>query len=253
MSLLDGSSENNLAVIAVTRSPGCAPAEFLDSLATATTRDPAVVLADNGHVDPSAEAAVGCRPGVTTLRIGEDIGYGAAANRAIAGLPREVGWVVVASPGITWCAGAIDELLAAARRWPRAGALGPARSETGRATERTVDWLPGCCLLLRRAAMDSVDGFDPRYFSHLADVDLGDRLTRAGWLNVAVPTAHVRHAAPPGCLPGEADCAERDRSVYRFLADRHAGPRWAPLRLAIRTDLGVRRMLAARGLHRRAG
>ena len=67
------------------------------------------------------------------------------------------------------------------------------RQETAAACERTAGWLSGSCLLLRREAFDSVDGFDSRYFMYFEDVDLGDRIGRAGWLNVYVPEAEVVH------------------------------------------------------------
>jgi N-acetylglucosaminyl-diphospho-decaprenol L-rhamnosyltransferase len=96
-------------------------------------------------------------------------------------------------------------------------------------------------LLLRRQAFDSVDGFDSRYFMYMEDVDLGDRLGRAGWLNVYVPTAQVLHAKghAAGRNP-ELMLPAHHRSAYRFQADRH--PHWwqAPLRLALRLGLGVR-------------
>ncbi len=54
-------------------------------------------------------------------------------------------------------------------------------------SERPVGWLSGSCLLLRGAAFDEVGGFDERYFMYMEDVDLGDRLGKAGWQNVYVP------------------------------------------------------------------
>lgn len=82
------------------------------------------------------------------------------------------------------------------------------RQEGAAIGERTAEWLSGSCLLLRRAAFEGVDGFDPRYFMYAEDVDLGDRLGRAGWLNVYVPTAEVTHLGgtrrarcPNACSP----------------------------------------------------
>jgi hypothetical protein len=40
--------------------------------------------------------------------------------------------------------------------------------------------------------------------------------------------------------------AEHHRSAYRYLADHHRGPGWAPLRLALRAGLGTRAALAVR-------
>ena len=60
--------------------------------------------------------------------------------------------------------------------------------------ERTAGWLSGACLLLRREAFEQVGGFDPSYFMFFEDVDLGERLGRAGWTNRYVPRAEVTHA-----------------------------------------------------------
>ncbi|WP_370588905.1 glycosyltransferase [Pseudonocardia sp. C8] len=281
---------DELAVVTVTYSPGRTLDTFLDSLAGATTRtDVPVVLADNGSVDGAPERAAAQRPEVTFLPIGENVGYGAAANRGVAALDAAYGWVVVANPDLEWGRGALDTLLDAGRRHPRAGALGPLIREPSGAvypsarelpslvagaghaalgpvwpdnpwtaayrrsredlTERAAGWLSGSCLLLRRAAFDSVDGFDPRYFMYFEDVDLGDRLARAGWRNVYVPSAEVVHVG--GASTGKPEVsarmrAEHHRSAYRYLADRNPGPLRAPLRAALRAGLAVRSGLAAR-------
>lgn len=280
---------DELAVVTVTYSPGDTLDPFLDSLAGATSRPVRVVLADNGSVDGAPERAAGARDNVTLLRIGENVGYGAGANRGVAELGPEVGWVVVANPDLEWGPGSIDALREAARRWPRAGALGPLIREpsgevypsarelpslgagAGHAAlgtvwpdnpwtrayrlssvepvERTAGWLSGSCLLLRRAAFDSVAGFDPRYFMYFEDVDLGERIGKAGWQNVYVPSAEVVHLG--GVSTGKPEVsarmlAEHHRSAYRYLADRHPGARWAPLRAALRAGLGVRSRLATR-------
>jgi N-acetylglucosaminyl-diphospho-decaprenol L-rhamnosyltransferase len=116
--------------------------------------------------------------------------------------------------------------------------------------ERDAGWLSGSCLLIRRTAFDSVDGFDPRYFMYFEDVDLGERLGLAGWRNLYVPGAEVvhtgGHATTANADVSARMLAEHHRSAYRFLADRHRGPRWAPLRLVLRAGLGVRGRLAVR-------
>jgi N-acetylglucosaminyl-diphospho-decaprenol L-rhamnosyltransferase len=282
-----------LAVVAVTYSPGETLETFLDSLGKATSRPVRVLLADNGSTDGAPERATR-RDGVTLLRIGENIGYGAAANRGVAELGRQVGWVVVANPDIEWHPGSLDELLAAAQRWPRAAALGPLIREPSGAVypsarllpslgrgighavlgpvwpanpwttsyrqshaalgERTAEWLSGSCLLLRRVAFESVGGFDSRYFMYFEDVDLGDRLGRAGWRNVYVPPAEVTHLGGHATSRASAAMlAEHHRSTYRYLADRHPGPLHAPLRLALRAGLAARCELLRRRAIRSAG
>lgn len=275
---------DRLAVVTVTYSPGDALAEFLDSLEKATTRPYTVVLADNGSLDGTPERAAAERDGVELLRIGENIGYGGAANRAIAGLGPEYGWVVVANPDVVWQPGSLDDLLAAGERTPRAGALGPLIRDAdgavypsarllpslGRGTghavfgtlwpgnpwtrayrqsevtvaERDAGWLSGSCLLLRRSAFDSVDGFDSRYFMYFEDVDLGERLGRAGWRNRYVPSAEVLHtgghATTANARVSARMRAEHHDSAYRYLAGRYPRRWQAPLRLVLRAALAVR-------------
>ncbi|WP_051755793.1 glycosyltransferase family 2 protein [Nocardia sp. NRRL WC-3656] len=276
-----------LAVVTVTYSPGEHLDHFISTLATATAEKPQVILADNGSTDGAPELAAESNEHVTLLRTGGNIGYGGAVNRAVAELDPDIEYVIIANPDVRWGTDSIDQLLAAARRWPRAGALGPLihepdgsiypsarrvpglldgaghailgtvwpgnpwtrryRQENEEIAERTVGWLSGSCLLVRRDAFDSIEGFDSRYFMYMEDVDFGDRMGKAGWRNVFVPTAEVTHAKghaagrhPETMLPAH------HASAYRFQADRH--PHWwqAPLRWALRAGLAIRCKLAVR-------
>lgn len=268
-----------LAVVIVTYSPGETLDRCLDTLEKATTRPYAVVLADNGSEDGAPERAAE-RANVTLLHTGGNLGYGTAANRGVATLGREYGWIVVANPDLEFGPGSMDVLLEAATRWPRGGSFGPLiRQPTGEVypsarmvpslgkgighavvgrvwadnpwtraykqadtvAEREAGWLSGSCLLMRREAFDSVDGFDTRYFMYFEDVDLGDRLGKAGWQNVYVPSAEVVH------IQGHSTARVSDRmlavhheSAYRFIADRHQGLPWAPVRAGVKAGLALR-------------
>jgi N-acetylglucosaminyl-diphospho-decaprenol L-rhamnosyltransferase len=277
---------SELGVVTVTYSPGETLERFLDSLAKATTRRCRVVLADNGSTDGAPQRAA-TRPGVQFLATGGNLGYGGGANRGVAALPPEVGWVVVANPDVEWAPDSLDVLLDAAQRWPHGGALGPLIREPGgevypsarllpsigrgigHATlgrvwpanpwtrayrqsdttvgERTAGWLSGSCLLLRRSAFDDVRGFDERYFMYFEDVDLGDRLGRAGWQNVYVPAAEVTHIGGHSTSKAPAEMLARHHdSAYRYLADRHRGAKWTPMLAVIRAALNVRLKLETR-------
>ena len=203
------------------------------------------------------------------------------------GLTSCTDFFIVANPDVQWGPRSIDLLFEAASRWPRAGALGPLirdpdgsvypsarhlpsiirggmhavigpvwpsnpwtavyRQERTDPSERAVGWLSGSCLLLRTAAFSEVTGFDERYFMYMEDVDLGDRLGRAGWQNVYVPSAEVLHAKghSTGRDPAR-NLAAHHVSTYTFLADRY--PKWwqAPLRWAFRGALGARSSLVVR-------
>lgn len=219
------------AVVTVTHSPGEALDRFLDSVKAASAAPVRVLLADLGSTDGAPERAL-ARDGVTILRLGEVITRAAAVNRAIAELGASAAWIAIADPDAEWGEGALDELLAAAVRYPRAGVLGPAlRSPDGveypsawdvpRITDvlrdrapvaaaredGPVGWLSASCQLLRRAAWESVDGFDARHPEPFDAADLGDRLGRAGWLSIAVPSSKVTMPARP--LRGMLDAGER--------------------------------------------
>ncbi|MET0196283.1 MAG: glycosyltransferase family 2 protein, partial [Rhodococcus fascians] len=116
---------SKLAVVTVTYSPGEHLDQFLTSLATATSEDPQVIMADNGSTDGAPEAAEAKYPNVRLFRTGANLGYGGAVNRAVAEIDDSVEFVVVVNPDVRWHPGSLDGLLDAAERWPRAGALGP--------------------------------------------------------------------------------------------------------------------------------
>jgi N-acetylglucosaminyl-diphospho-decaprenol L-rhamnosyltransferase len=232
-------------------------AEPFPSTAAPTAACTAIVQVDEPSVILVDSRAPGSPPmagDLRVLRIGEDVGRGAAVNRAVAALPVDIGLVAVAPPGLVWAEGALDALRAAAVRHPRAGIFAPRVRDPGGAgvasthplprsghrlgglvslvavlagrpwpraspadptTEEPVGWSSAPGLLLRRAALDSVDGFDPRYPGRLDDLDLADRLATAGWLTVHVPSATVVYAAPPRRDPTAA---------RRYLSDRTPRP-----------------------------
>jgi GT2 family glycosyltransferase len=56
-----------------------------------------------------------------------------------------------------------------------------------------ADWMLGGFLLLRRAMLDELDGFDERFRLYGEDIDLQYRAMRAGWERWYVPQAVVYH------------------------------------------------------------
>lgn len=232
-----------LAMVTVTRTAAAPRSQAVP------TRRPVRVL----QVDTAGAPATG-----EVLRIGEDVGWAAAVNRAVAGLDGDIGLVAVADAGIEWGHGALDALLDAAARHPRAGLLGPRMCDPSGAVlpswgplpsaraalhgriptgpgDGPVGWLACACVLLRRSAWDSVDGLDPRYpgggpAPDPADVDLGDRLGRAGWLVVAVPAARV--TLHP--VEGQGILEPYARGLRRYLHDRYPAPVRAVAALARR-------------------
>ena len=56
-----------------------------------------------------------------------------------------------------------------------------------------ADWMLGGFLMLRRAMLDELGGFDEGYRLYGEDIDLAYRAMRAGWERWYVPAAVVRH------------------------------------------------------------
>lgn len=276
-----------LGVVVVTYFPGDTLDRCLDSLEKATTRDVRVVIADNGSTDGAPERGAE-RDGVELLRTGGNLGYGTAANLGVRALPREIDWVVIANPDLEFKPGSLDKLLDAGERWPDGGAFGPLirdldgkiypsarllpslgrgvghgtlgkvwpgnpwtrayRQSDTEVSERPSGWLSGSCQLVRRAAFEQVNGFDQRYFMYFEDVDLGDRLGKAGWRNVYVPDAEVVHEGGKATEKASAKMlAAHHHSAYQYLADRHRGPQWVPVLAAIKTGLDLRLKMETRG------
>jgi len=59
--------------------------------------------------------------------------------------------------------------------------------------QREVDFLSGCCLLIRRQVFEKIGLFDPVYFMYYEDVDFCLRSKRAAFSVVYCPTATIWH------------------------------------------------------------
>lgn len=280
------STAARVGLVTVTYSPGDSLKSLLDSIPGATSRSVDVVLADNGSTDGSVQQAAR-RPGVTLLHTGSNLGYGAAANAGVAVLDPAISWVMVVNPDVILGPGSIDAMVSAGNRHPSAGAIGPLittpdglvypsarhlpsigagighavfgwcwpsnpwtrryRQDDARPVERTAGWLSGSCLLLRRSAFSGINGFDPEYFMYFEDVDLGDRLARAGWSSVYCPSARAIHQGGHSTERAAAAMAQAHHaSAYRYLSRRYSAPWQAPLRLALRIGLAARAFISKR-------
>ena len=58
---------------------------------------------------------------------------------------------------------------------------------------REVDWLSGACLMVRRSLFEQIGLLDEGYFMYIEDVDLCQRVHRAGYKVVYLPQVSVVH------------------------------------------------------------
>jgi N-acetylglucosaminyl-diphospho-decaprenol L-rhamnosyltransferase len=281
-------------VVCVTYNPGEVLRTFVGSLAGATRLPYELVLADNASADEATVAGVAAEAGGRFLPTGGNLGYGTAANIGARGFGGEwlvvanpdIEWragaldtlieaggrwprggafgpLILEPDGSTYPSGrALPSLRIGAghalfaRVWP--GNPWTARyqrqQELTAATERSCGWLSGSCLLVRTAAFRAVGGFDPAFFMFFEDVDLGDRLGRAGWQSVYVPSAAVTHLGGHSWRSApEAMIRAHHASARRYLLRRY--DRWyhAPLRVALSAGLAVRERVEVRGSRRARG
>lgn len=259
-----------MAVVVVTHDTRDEVLGCLASLATAdgTTAgaaaggDVAVVVADAGSRDGTADAVRAAHPHVTVLELA-NAGFGRSANAAIRATDAAV--VVVANADVRFAPDAPARLAAAVRSAPDLALVGPrltypdgrpqasarvlpdlptalAHAVFGRWwpgnrwTRRyrrdgaavdvagDVDWVSGATFAVRRDAFDAVGGFDPGYPLYVEDVDLAARLRDAGWRVRFDPVTTVVHRV------GASTSRRRLRSLWWHARglDRFATRRYLP-------------------------
>ena len=77
--------------------------------------------------------------------------------------------------------------------------LGPSLADE----PRSVGWVIGAAMLVRREAFDAVGGFDEGFFLYMEDADLCRRLHLAGWGVEYLPGLRLRHGyARASSVPG---------------------------------------------------
>lgn len=216
----------------------------------AATRTPFVLL-----LNPDARPSAGCVEGLTArLRAEPEVGAAGPVllpfdDRAA---PRPSATAV--DPGIV---STLVEYTAAhrlvGRDWLSRHYFLP--SDPG-SSDEAVDcaMVQGACLLLRRAAVDAVGGFDAeRFFLYWEETDLERRMRRAGWRVRYCRGLHCRHLGGASLGAGETQHEGHFwRGLYAYHRKHGGAARELLLRLLLipgmAAELGVLRLLQlARG------
>jgi len=266
-----------LAIVIVNFNGGAHLEACLHSLADSppATRSEVIVV-DNASADGSA-AVVSRFPTVRLIQLRENAGFSAGNNAGIRASEGEL--VLLLNNDTIVPAGAIDRLVAALDARPDAAiagprlidgsgtaelsfgpmispvaelrqkvitslharGFGPVRSWVERATreERSVDWVSGACLLVRRAAANEVGLLDERFFLYTEDVDFCAGVRAKGWTVLFTPAAEIVHlrGRSRSTAPRQASAAYR-RSQLAFYEKHH--PHLVPL---LRTYLRIKGQL----------
>jgi GT2 family glycosyltransferase len=245
-----------------------------------------LVVVDNASTDGSARAVRDLHPEARLIANAENVGFGRACNQGWRASSAPL--VVFLNPDAEVAPGALAALANLLETRPEVGAAGPrtrsadgtiqvstgpdlgwiaevrqrrlvravarrdpaalARAEARHAVEHEPDWVSGSCLVVRRAALEAVRGFDERFFLYEEDADLCRRLRLAGWRVVFTPGAEVRHhlGRSMSRAPQRARL-EYHRSHLRYYAKHNGALSCAALRalLAARAAGGFARGLLA--------
>jgi GT2 family glycosyltransferase len=190
--------------------------------------DAEVVIVDNGSPRHPLMAKLRRTDHVSLRRWGRNRGFGAAVNEGVR-LSRG-GWLLLLNPDVSVPDGFLDNVRALTETLPATAGVvglqlldtdGTPQSSAGRfptltstlagllrprrerkylrphpAARSEVDWLSGCCLLVRRECFAELGGFDPAFFLYYEDVDLCRRARALGWSVVFEPSLYVRHHRP---------------------------------------------------------
>ena len=251
----------------------------LESVAAAGPAQAVVV--DNGSTDGSIELVRKRFPDMVLIVNERNRGYGAAANQAIAACDAPAVLLlnsdtVLAPDALTALGRYLAEHPDAAVAGPRLanadGSLQPSTfgfpsaadmlvGETGlhlllrrlpgvrerllrtwaHDEPRSVPWLRGAALAIRRSAFDAVGGFDEDFFMYWEEVDLSRRLAAAGFATHYAPVTTVLHVRAQST--GRHACAMRREWLVGFgrYLRRHEPPRVAARQLALLRALAAAR------------
>ena len=213
-------SLNTATVIIVNWNGGKFLQECLARLGRQTVPPACILVADNDSSDDSADCAERV-PGVTVRRMGGNLGFAAANNRALQEC--ETSLVALLNPDAFPEPDWLEHLLKAAQAHPQVASFGSRQMAHGSADRLDgigdvyhisgLVWRGGhgrslrpadevsreifspCAgaALFRREALLEVGGFDEDFFCYVEDVDLGFRLRLAGYSSLSVPDAVVHH------------------------------------------------------------
>lgn len=219
-----------------------------------------IIVVDNASPDGSEAVIRSACPGVTLLQSGANLGFAGGNNVGVR-------WALAAGADFVWLLnsdavagpGALGALIAEAEADAGLGAVGtriyfqrePTRLQCwgggwanpllGRSQEfdhrvplAHIDYVSGCSLLLRRAAIVACGSLDEGFFMYFEDTELGFRYRRAGWRLGVADAAEVWHKGGASVGSNPRQSAWRTQSLLRF--QKLHGPSY-PLSLAASTVL----------------
>jgi len=220
---------NRVAIVVSAHRPYATLDSCLRGFRTITDRDEDLIFVNNGASASLSRLVSDAFPDITVINLSENRFFCGGYNAGIrVALEKDYDFILivnadteVANPSF------VNELLAAARRWPKAAFLGPLVYYRNRETlqntclhypllirniltwipwrifpalfdhspseEKEVELLNGVCVLCRCRALRDFGLMDERYGGYVEDADWSWRARKNGWSSVFIPVPGIIH------------------------------------------------------------
>ena len=198
--------------------------EALQSLSENTYPGHHIIVLDNASTDGSVTAIQQSFPQAQVIELVQNLGYAGNNNVGIqAAIDAGADWVLVLNEDTILAPDCIARLVEVGESNPRIGIVGPMvyhfnepnviqsaggmmsptwvsyhlsqnEVDTGKYTvPHEVDWISGCAIMVRRAAIEQAGMIDERFFYYWEETEWCLRVRKAGWKIFNNPQAHLWH------------------------------------------------------------
>lgn len=211
--------------------------ECLESIKKINYQNYRTIIVDNGSTNESVEKISGCIRELENFELlaqKENLGFSGGNNLGIKhALANGADYVLLLNNDTTVDENFLNELISAAEQSKTAGLLGPKiyfynnpktiwfaggkispyaikgthiglnETDNGQYDAlKKVDYLTGCCLLIKKETVDKIGFLDENYFLYYEDTDYSWRARRAGLDCLFVPQAKIWHKCSAGTGEG---------------------------------------------------
>lgn len=224
-----------------------------------------IVAVDNGSRDETLKIIQREFPEVHLVAAEKNLGYGPAINSGVTKTSSPL--VLLANADTVFPAGAIDAFVNFFAAHPKVGIAGPQQLFPDGSAQRSYGTIPGIAegfqnlfgitaakkaidqlssrhhparpaksvgyvdgavMVVRRTAFDQVGGFDPDFHYYGEDADLCIRMRQAGWEVVTVPEIYVTHVRGGSStkVEGYSDALLQALGTARYRLIRKHCPAW---------------------------
>ncbi len=247
--LPDGPAAPDVSVVIVSYNTRALLDGCLRSVQASTGATVETWVVDNASPDGSADHVAAAFPDVRLIRSGANRGFAAANNMAIAAAGGR--YLLLLNPDTVVRPDTVAGLVEFLDGHPAIGITGPrvlnvdgttqscgyryptlageiAASRDGRRaaggrraepaedvdTSREVDWIDGCCLMIRRSVIDRIGPLDEQFFLYAEELDWCRTAAAAGVRIATCPAAEMTH------FGGQSTAQVKGQSLAMFIETR---------------------------------